>query len=72
MFLAVDKVLNQLVLVNRLYYWVSLNECGMDWNVDGLPERTIQAAIEDAMELGHDVYQLDTLEELTEFILEDL
>lgn len=60
--------LNQLIRIGDLYYWVSLNECGMNWDIDGEATQNIQKAIENVMCEGFDVYQLDTLEELAEFI----
>ena len=65
--------LNQLIKIDGQFYWVSLNECGTNWCSSGSPKQTIQAAIEDVLRRGcyADVYQLDTLKELAEFILEE-
>ena len=63
--------INQLIKIGELFCWVSINRCDMNWNIAGSPQQTIQAAIEDVMEYGYTVYQLDTLEELAEFILEE-
>lgn len=58
--------LNQLIKINGSYCWMSLNECGSNWDSTG--KSNMQDAIECAMESCCDVYQLDTLEELAEFI----
>lgn len=59
---------NQLILINGGYYWISLNRCGCNWGEGGY--RSLEAAIECAMCEEHPVYQLDTIEELAEFIKE--
>ena len=58
--------LNQLMKVSKKYYWVSLNQCGINWNT-GESFSTAQKAIERAMS-SQSVYQLDALKELAEFI----
>lgn len=62
--------LNQLMYFGGRYFWVSLNECKTNWNCTTDGHQTLKDAIEDIMEWGHDVYQLDTLEDLAEFIAE--
>ena len=62
--------INQLMLIGEKYQWISLNECGTNWNSWSSYD-SMKTAIENAMGQHCVVYQLDTLKELTEFILED-
>ena len=59
--------LNQLMEINNNYCWTSLNQCGINFEV-GTHYKTAQKAIEDVMLYECTVYQLDTLDELAEFI----
>jgi len=62
--------LNQLMFINKKYCWISLNECGINFN-SGASFKSLKEAIEYAMYHDGDVYQLDTLKELAEFISEE-
>ena len=62
--------LNQLMLINGKYCWISLNECRSNYDL-GMPFESLKKAIEYAMNNSHVIYQLDTLKELAEFISEE-
>ena len=64
--------LNQLMEINDKFQWVSLNQCGINYEPiteDGY--KTLRTAIEGVVSNGYSVYQLDTLEELMKFIAEE-
>jgi hypothetical protein len=68
-FVCSGEWINQLMLIKDRYYWISLNCCDINYNVDK-SYKTKQQAIHYVMDFN-DVYQLDTLEELAQFIKEN-
>ena len=64
---------NQLMYIEseNVYCWFSLDQCDTNLDVGALFD-TLQEAIEYEMTNGNEVYQLDSIEELAQFILGEL